>query len=175
VSASASTPTPSSPSYGLDRPAAQPPTSVSSVDPTTFEPLDVSSYVRRIRLAIEGLDGAASLHVGVRGHTVDAHLALSDPVLAEELQGRLDELRHQLGSRGVEASRLSVRVMAEMPSETSARLIAEAKGQSGVHSGTTGSDSGLHNGRESRSRQPDPDSRRGTGERRDRETEGNAQ
>lgn len=71
---------------------------------------------RRLRIPLEGLNGAASLDIGVRPGSVDAAVNLSDPVLADELRAHLHELRRTLTEQGLEPRDLTVRVTRD-PSE----------------------------------------------------------
>jgi len=68
---------------------------------------------QRVHVPIEGLDGSASLRVGVRGGSVDASLTLSDPVLAVHLRSKLHELRRTLTIRGIDPGGLSVRLASD--------------------------------------------------------------
>lgn len=68
---------------------------------------------RRVHVPIEGLDGPASLQLGVRGGTVDAALTVSDPLLATELRENLTELRQSLASRGIQSAGMAIRVSPE--------------------------------------------------------------
>ena len=83
----------------------------SPVDPTAFEYEAPRSTIQRLHLPIEGLAGAHSIDLGVRGSAVDGWLNVSDPALAAELRRSLHELRQRLGERGLEARAIGVRLV----------------------------------------------------------------
>ncbi|MBT8489283.1 MAG: hypothetical protein KJO65_10715 [Gemmatimonadetes bacterium] len=94
--------------------AARPivPTLEPSAHMARFESANGAVY-RRLHVPIDGLGGPASLHLGVRGGTVDAALTLSDPLLASDLRENLHELRQSLASRGVDTGAIAIRVAPE--------------------------------------------------------------
>lgn len=84
------------------------------VDPSSAE-YTATAAMRRLHLPIDGVPGAASIDLGLRGGAVDGWLNVSDPALAAELRRSLHELKQQLSERGVEARALGVRLVQGAP------------------------------------------------------------
>ncbi|MEM7414296.1 MAG: M15 family metallopeptidase [Gemmatimonadota bacterium] len=84
------------------------------VDPSSAE-YTTTAALRRLHLPIDGVPGAASMDLGLRGGVVDGWLNVSDPALAAELRRSLHELKQQLSERGVEARALGVRLVQGTP------------------------------------------------------------
>lgn len=123
------------------------------VDPGAFEYEPPRTAVRRLHLPIEGLPGANSIDLGVRGSTVDGWLNVSDPALAAELRRSLHELRQRLGDRGLEARAIGVRVVSgTSPDGTVASPEANA-GRTGGE-GSQGQEAGAERQRSQRERAP---------------------
>lgn len=82
------------------------------VDPTRFEATTPRVSFHRLHLPIDGVQGASSIDVGLRGGVVDGWLNVTDPALAADLRRSLHDLKQTLGERGLEARALGVRVVA---------------------------------------------------------------
>lgn len=123
------------------------------IDPGAFEYEPPRSAVHRLHLPIEGLPGANSIDLGVRGSTVDGWLNVSDPALAAELRKSLHELRQQLGDRGLEARAIGVRVVSGTSPDGVAASSDASPGRTGGE-GSLGHEAGAERQRSQKERAP---------------------